>query len=238
MTGVESEPNATLADPVARTPARLSAAAAVGLLVVAVHLVAPAEAGVPLGTAVLGVLLVGVGRECYRRERRLVAGGFLAAGIATGVAAVATGVETAAASELLRLLPGVVGVFAVGAALVPIRRGWSRGLLKVGTALVLVSVLVCGVLRQADQMTLAASTAATVVTWDVGENAVSIGEQLGRQAETTAIQTTHALGSGLVGVTAVFASDVAEGVGSGGLSLPSLALMLLAMLLFSAALFD
>lgn len=239
MTAADAEANLTLADPVDRTPARLSAVAAVGLLAVAVHLVAPPSAAVPLVVVGIGVVFVGVGREVYRRERRiaavlLVAAGFIGAAAAVGVAVA----ETAEPSGLLRLLPGLVGVFAVGLALAPVRRGWSRGLLKIGTALALVSVLVCGILRQADYWTLAASTAAAVVTWDLGENAVGIGEQLGRKAETTAIETTHALGSGLVGAVAVFAGDAAGDIGTGGLSLPSLALVLLALLFLSAALFD
>jgi len=45
-----------------------------------------------------------------------------------------------------------------------------------------------------------ACTVGTVVAWDVATNAVELGEQMGREADTTRAEVTHALATTGVGV--------------------------------------
>jgi hypothetical protein len=73
--------------------------------------------------------------------------------------------------------------------------------------------------------------AATLVAWDVGQHAITIGEQFGRQAPTRRGEIVHAGGSVMVGV---LASGLAYGIylfGSG--NQPTLAV---ALLMFGAVL--
>lgn len=223
---------------VGRRPTRVSAA--LGALAVAGGTVLVGGSGGPA----VGVVLVGLAAMVLGDELR--AGGqrvqsLLAFG-AGGVVALA-GVSAGAvlADDLpgmLRALPGLLGVLALGAGVAPVRGQGSRRLVKIGAGLVLVSVLVTGVFRAAPPGTLVAGAAAAVVGWDLGEHAINVGEQLGRTASTWRTEGVHAVGGGLVAITALLTSNLVEGVGSSGLSLPALALLLVAVVLLSIALHE
>ncbi|WP_135855425.1 DUF7519 family protein [Halorussus salinus] len=223
---------------VRRRPTRVSAtvaalAAAGGVLLV----------GGP-GRPAVGVLLVGlavmaVGDELRTRGRRAPSLVALAAGGAVGLAGLAAGVAMAGdLPDVLRVLPGLLGLLALGAGVVPVRGRGSRRLVKIGAGLVLVSVLVAGVFRAAPPGTLVAGAVAAVVAWDLGEHAINVGEQLGRAASTWRTEGTHAAGAGVVGVAALVAANVVDDVGSYDLSLPALALLVVAVVLLSVALHE
>lgn len=94
-------------------------------------------------------------------------------------------------------LPGIVGLVLVA---VGVYRG-SRRVLGVGVAVLFVGVLLAGMFATAPEL-LVIATAAVVLAWDIGENAITVGERFGRRAETTGAETVHAAVSTIVAVVA------------------------------------
>ncbi|WP_459191887.1 DUF7519 family protein [Halosimplex sp. J119] len=80
------------------------------------------------------------------------------------------------------------------------------------------------------------ATAATVVAWDAGGNAVSLGRQLGAEADTSRAETFHALVGALVGLTAAGIGLVLFEVGPTRQPVTTLFVLLLAATLLVVAL--
>lgn len=117
-------------------------------------------------------------------------------------------------------LVAVTGLVAFAAAL---RRG-SAVLLGAGGTGLFAGVLLGGVAGAPPEPMLVAA-AGTVVAWDVGENALTLGDQLGRAARTERAELVHAAGSTAVAaVGAALAYLAFVGVDRGQ---PSMALVLL-----------
>jgi hypothetical protein len=139
---------------------------------------------------------------------------------------------------LVKTVFGATGVAMTGVAMLLGSRRSSRSLLKLGAGTLLCCVLAGGVLRSASQTTLLVGVAGTVLAYDLGENAVSLGDQLGRTAPTRTVEAVHALGSLAVAGIAVLAARTVDGVGTPGMSLTSLSLLLVAVVLLLAAVHD
>lgn len=202
-----------------RRPAAVSGALAVASAAVAVGLVAGAPAQRPaLAAAAVGVSLSALGGRLWRGSGD--GGGGTNAGTGAGAVLTVVGLLALLAAagyaavrpprivHRLELLPGIAGLAVLAAALVPLRFRWSRVLIDVGAGMVFLTVLVGGVVRGTSTPALLAATAATVVAWDAGENAVSLGGQVGtgEGAATRRAELVHA-GAGAVvacvGVAAV-----------------------------------
>jgi len=127
---------------------------------------------------------------------------YLSAGLALALAGVATlGLLTASATGL------VAGVVAV-ALLAPGVTLGERRLVDGGAAALLLGVAAAGI-EGAPPVSLVVAAVATVAAWDAGENAISVGEQLGRAADTRRAELVHAgatlglaAGTGALGVAA------------------------------------
>jgi len=118
---------------------------------------------------------------------------------------------------LLGLLFLGVGVFGEGS-----RRWVSLGVTSVFIALVLV-----GALGAATPLTLVVGSVALFVAWDVGQHAVTVGEQFGRGVPTRRGEVVHAAATSLVGV---LGAGIAYGIfqfGTGGQPALAVILMLL-----------
>lgn len=219
-------------------PAGLSAVLAVTAVAVAAWQVAPGDAAqVPLLTEGAGVAAIAAGASLRGRNRPLLGTATLTTGVACLVAGVILGV--AGASQLsgrLRLALGLLGVALVGAGVAPLRGAGSRRLCKAGASVAFVGVLAASVLNQIDAGPALTATAGAVLAWDLGEHAIGVGEQLGRDADTLPVELTHAAGSLLAGGAAVVAGRTVAGVGPSGLSLPALVLLLAAVVALSLAL--
>ncbi|NHN58446.1 MULTISPECIES: hypothetical protein [Halorussus] len=223
---------------VGRRPTRLSAGLGALALAAGTLLVA-GPGGAAVGLVLVGLVAMAVGDELRARDRRAQSVAALAAGGAVGLLGVAGGAALAGTfPATLRALPGLLGVLLFGAGAAPARGEGSRALVKLGAGFVLVGVLVAGVFDAVPAGTLVAGATAAVVGWDLGENAVNVGEQLGRAASTWRTETVHAAGATLVGIAAVLLGDLVGGIGSSGLSLPALALLLVAVVLLSIALHE
>ncbi|WP_458187828.1 DUF7519 family protein [Haladaptatus sp. NG-WS-4] len=216
-------------------PTRLASA-----LAVAVALVAMSKLGassLTLGLEAVGVAALAGGFGLWRREWRLTVGLVSLVGVAGVGGAFGVVVSNVAGlSGLIRYVPGLLGVLVL--ALVPVRGTGSRSLVKAGTALVFLAVLASGIFNAAPLGALLLAGAATVVAWDAGEHAINLGEHLGRGADARENELVHVVGTGLVAVVAVEVPKFSGGVGLDGLSLGSLALLLVAVVLLAVALHD
>lgn len=206
----------------------------VGLLVAvaAVGLIAetPAQRRA-LATAAVGVASFAAGGRLWHRGRAVL--GPLAAllGSLLVVAAAADAVTRPARFvERLELLPGILGLWLLAAALVPVRFRWSRLLADAGAALLFVAVLTSGVVYGASPTALVIAGVGTVVAWDAAGNAVSMGGQLGadRGAATAGPELVHVALSGAVGAAAVLSALAVERLGVAGLPFPALLALLVA----------
>jgi hypothetical protein len=105
------------------------------------------------------------------------------------------GVALAAAGAAAPAAVGVV-VLALG-----LYRG-SRRVVTLGASALFVGVVYAGVQGGAAEPLLLAALG-TVVSWDAGEYAIGVGEQLGRDADTTRLTLVHSATTLLVGVAGV-----------------------------------
>lgn len=182
-----------------------------------------------LGAELAGLALCGVGYAAWQRRDPALGAAVGLAGVAllaAGFFLAVTGPETA--TERVELLPGLVGLAILGAALLPIREGRERTLVTVGTALLFVGVVASGVFRGSPLLALLAASVATVVAWDAGEQAVSLGRQVGRQAATARAVAAHSGGTVLAGAVVVLAALGVYRLDVTGLSLTALVALLAA----------
>lgn len=192
-----------------------------------------------LAVVVVGLALLGVGYAAWHR-RWWVIGLLLVAG---GSASVAVGLLLGVTLpgpmvHAIELLPGLVGLALLTLGLLPVRSGWERWLVSVGTGLVFVAVVTSGVVRGTSLAWLLVAGIGTVVSWDAAEQSISLGRQLGRQAETYRAELGHLAGTAIVGggvfvlALGVYRLDVQ------GLPLSVLVLLLIAGVVLSLALHD
>ncbi|MFC7026803.1 hypothetical protein ACFQH8_03320 [Halomicroarcula sp. GCM10025710] len=78
-----------------------------------------------------------------------------------------------------QLGPGILGIVLLGLGLRPVREDLARRFVSAGLAALVVGVVLVGVFERADTGTLLVATAGAIVAWDVAENGISLGEQLG-----------------------------------------------------------
>lgn len=219
-------------------PAPLSSVVAVAVTAaVVLALSGSTPVGQWVGLELLGLGVAAVGVVGRRRGYSLLGGAGVVVGAA--IAAVAVGgflTETPALSETVRLVPGLVGVAVLAAALLPVRGDGSRLLVKAGAACLFAAVLLAGLFQTADLTLLLGATVGTVLAWDAGDNAVGIGEQVGRHARTWRLEVSHLVATAGVGVAGSIAVVASRRMLATGLSLPAFAMVFLAVLLLLGAL--
>lgn len=166
--------------------------------------------------------MVGV-REITRRpplRSALLAGGI---GAVVPLAALAGGATPAAASAAgVALLAAGVG------------RG-RRRFIDAGALVAFLGVVFAGT-TDAGVAPVLAGTVGTVLAWDVGGNAVSLGAQLGREAETTRVELLHALAGAAVGVASAIVGLALYVAGPTHQPVTTLFVLLVAGALLTAAL--
>lgn len=189
-----------------------------------------------LPVEVVGLGLLVVAADLRRRWSRVV--GLSIGLLGIGVVLVSLGLLWTRTENLLlvvQLGPGMVGVVVLAAGLLLPSAG-SRRLVKAGAGLLFLSVLVVGIVRRPSLTTLLGGGVLSVLAWDVGENAVGLGSQLGRRASTYRVETVHLGGTALVGVLALVGGRLVTGVGSPGLSLGAFVGLVTALVLLAGAL--
>lgn len=188
--------------------------------------------------AVVGVGILALGLEAWHRGYRLVA----ILPLLVGVAGVLVGlgwviVGTRGNTPKLELLPGILGlaVLVVGLAAAP--RRFERVLMNAGTALLLLGVFLSGLVAGASPVALLAATGATIVAWDCGEQAINLGEHVGRQARSWPVEVAHGGGAALVAGVGVVVTSVVFGAGISGLPLVGLTTLLGSLVVLGTALY-
>ncbi|WP_267642764.1 DUF7519 family protein [Haloarchaeobius amylolyticus] len=164
--------------------------------------------------------------EIDHRPARLSAMVALGAGAFAALAAILTasvGV-LGGALGMLALAPGVV----LG----------SRRLVHLGAVGLLAGLVFAGATGTAPsaELLMLVGTTATVLAWDVGQNAIGLGEQLGREAETTRAELAHIGGSAVVGTLTGGVAYAVYQVATEGQPVSALALLLLAVVILTTAL--
>jgi hypothetical protein len=218
-------------------PTRLSGLSAVVAVLVAAWLVLPG-AVTPVLVGVAGAATCFLAGDALR-SRDAPLGGGVAFVVGGGVALVVVGYATVLVSrpeDVARTIVAASGVLCVAMGVVPLRGRGSRGLVRLGTALVFLAVLAAGVFQTVQLFSLLTGTVLLVVTYDLGEHAIGLGEQLGRGADTFTGEATHGVSSVGIGVVAAAAGTVAPSLGTGGLSLSGLLFLLVAVAGLSLAL--
>lgn len=182
---------------------------------------------------------VAVGMEAVRSGREL-AGGVVVVAAAVGAAAVVLFAATRPGPivPVVELLPGLFGLAVLTLGVTAAFPGRERLFVTAGTAIVLANAFLSGLVYGAETLALLGATAATVVAWDLGEQAVNLGEQVGRPARTWPAEVTHGAGSAGIGVAAAGLGAGVYGVGVTDLPLAALAVLLGAAVVLAAALYN
>ncbi len=223
-------------------PAVVGSAVAVLAALAATAVVAhrPAQ----LGALALEAVGLAVVLAAARRDEPWAALPAVAGWLAVAAALAIGATQPARVSFRVELVPGMVGAAAIAAGLVAPRRfevlaplePRARRLLAVGVACVVVGVLSSGFVYGADSAHLLAATALAVLAWDAGENAVSLGRQVGRDGVTARVEIAHVGASAVVGALAVGAALAAAALPLSGVPVAAVLLLLVAVLALAVAL--
>lgn len=225
---------------VSKRPAWVSSLLAVLVGAYAVSIVGQEPVvGTGLGVEVAGLVVVALGASLAHRGWRLVGLVVAAAGLAVAVGGIGYAVASLGRPPaFLDVVPGLVGVALVGLALAPIRGTGSRWSLRTGVGLVFVAVLASAVLQETTGAQQVLTGTLCIVAWDLGENAISVGTQLGRRARTWSIEVMHGVGTLVVAWVAMRLSREVAAVQAPDASLPAFVLLVVAVLVLTAALHD
>lgn len=191
-------------------------AAALGCGVAALVAVG-ADAGTPFAGVVVGLALLGAGARSRRRIGPIASAG----GVLLGLGAAAVAANVATDLSALAVVPSAVGAFVLGAGLATARR--PRFAVTAGTGALLLAVLTAGTLGTTSVVATVAGVGGTVLAWDLGQQAVDIGEWGG---ETRVAEAVHAGGSVVVATLGVAAAMGSSAVGTVEASLPTVLLAL------------
>ncbi|WP_425499573.1 DUF7519 family protein [Halogeometricum luteum] len=153
------------------------------------------------------------------------------AGVSVALAAAALGFAGVGVAAAGALAPAGVGVLVLAVGLFRA----SRRVVTVGAAALFLGVLYAGARGGAPEPLLLGALG-TVVSWDAAEYAVGVGEQLGRDADTTRLTLVHTattLAVGVVGAAVAYAVFLSVG---GGQPVAALVLLLFGVVALVAAL--
>lgn len=127
----------------------------------------------------------------------------------------------------------VGGLVATVVLVAGLRRG-SRRLLDAAGGVFFLALLVAGVGGAGAEALLLAAVA-SMLTWDVAENALSVGEHLGRETAATRLEVVHAATTLLVLVVGVGVVYALWSVASGGQPIAAVVLLLVGAVALVAA---
>lgn len=149
--------------------------------------------------------------------------------VVSSVGAVVAGVVAALASAPFAVIALPLGVGGVGILAGGLFFRSSRTMVSIGTGGLFLAVLVAGGFGIPVELLLLGATA-SVVAWDLGRNAISLGEQVGRHSTTTRNEAIHA---SITVVVALVAAALGYGVAllaGGGKPMAALAVVLFGVL--------
>lgn len=190
-------------------PTRLSAALAVGIGWLAVLLLSqhPMQR-VGLGVQLVGlsILLVGVGGWVSTTGPDHPIIGAIMGAMSAVIVLVGGGIAIAGhptISAVGEFIPGYVGVLVLTLGVARVHQGTERALVTAGTSLILIGIGMGAIFYSSSVTAQLAAGVAAIVAWDLGEQAVNLGEHVGRQPQTHQVELAHCLGTLAVGILAI-----------------------------------
>lgn len=197
-------------------------------------MVAAAAAGV-------GGLLVVAGATVARSWSRIVGVVLFLAGLGAVGGGAAYGASfTADPLQTAIVAPGMLGTLLVALGVAPLRGSGSRRFVKMAVWFVFLGPVLSAGMEYTEPAVLydvariLGATVAAALVWDLGENGVSLGRQVGRKATTYWNETVHGVGSVLVGAISAGGAYVAFGFGTGGQPLEGVVFLLVSIVLLVA----
>ena len=206
-----------------------------GVLVMLLRDVGPLD---PLAVFVGGLAVFGASTSIRRRGHRLLGSPGRLIGLCMMIAPVWLYVR-AGVPEFVLLIAGlgVISVAVLSIGLLPVNGPGSRLLVKTGTGGLFAAVLVAAIGDVPDLSILIAGVG-TILTWDAGEHAINVGEQLGTEAGTAPIELTHVTASAGVGAGALVLVFALGRLAPGDLSLVQFVGIIGAVVLLTLALHE
>lgn len=184
-----------------------------------------------------GAAGIALGVEARHRSHRVLGVGLAIAGVLGVLAAIGWGItRTATVPQRTEVLPGLLGFPLLVTGLTAGVRGYERWFVSAGAGMILLTVIVSGLVQDAPVVAMLVATAAIYVAWDVGEQAINLGQQVGRQANTWQPELVHCGVAVLVGGVGVVLGMAFHTIGVSGLPLLGLTALLAAALVLAAAL--
>lgn len=124
------------------------------------------------------------------------------------------------------LIGGMLGPVLMILAVYPLRATWSRPLTWLGAALLISVLMIRGWVAQIGQTRLLGAVVMTVVAWDAAEQAITLGNDVGRSARTFVVSITHTIASLTVGIIAITITTGMYGITPATIPLVSVLLLL------------
>lgn len=193
------------------------------------------------GAAGVGAFLFVAGATVARSRSRVLGTVLILMGLGTMAGGAAYGASLATDQLHIALVaPGVVGTLLVALGVAPLRGSGSRRFVKIAVWLVFLGPVLSAGMEYAEPSSLfdvariLGATVAAALVWDFGENSVSLGRQVGREARTFWNETVHGVGSVLVGAVSAGGAYVAFGFGTGGQPLEGVFFLLISIVLLVA----
>lgn len=187
--------------------------------------------------AIGSLLLLGSGLV-RRRGHRLLGGGLVIVGC--GLVCLTLGVSLVVPVGLFERIAFFSGSFAMICVLLgvyPLRKSWARGFVSLGVALFSCSLVFLVWVSNPNSVQILLGVGLTIVTWDMGEHAITLGDDVGRSAQTFHVTIAHFAGSLGVGLAAGTVALIVSRVELPALPIATLALLLGAVLLLLLVLF-
>lgn len=154
----------------------------------------------------------------------------------TGIAFATVAMLGSLAALTVSGVPSGLGIGAIGGvALLGAAYAGSRKLLDIAAAVMFFGIVFAGI-GGGKPVSLLVSLVGLVVAWDLSEYAISIGEQLGRDAPTRRVELVHAAETSLVGAGGAAIGYGVFRVAGGNQPASSLAILLLGGILITWAL--
>lgn len=213
------------------------------LAVLAAACVTGVLASQPVQVSIAGIgavgafLLLGSG-HIRRHGHRVLGGGFVFAG--SGLICLALGLSLLSQSGLFErtaFFGGILAMACVVLGVFPLRQSWAGSLVWLGIVLFSCSLVFLVWVSDPGRMQLLLGFSLTIITWDMAEHAIVLGNDVGRSARTYPVTVVHFMGSLGVGLVAGIVALMVDSVQLPAIPIAALALLLGAILLSLLVLF-
>ena len=213
------------------------------LAVLAAACVTSVLASQPVQVSIAGVGTVGafllLGSGLVRRRGHRVLGGGLVLGgcclvcLALGLSLLSPG----GLFERIAFFGGTLALACIILAVFPLRQSWASSLIGIGTVLFSCSLVFLAWISNPSRFQLLFGVGSIIVTWDMAEYAITLGNDVGRSARTYPMTVTHFIGSLGVGLAGGVGALIVDSVQLPAIPIAALGLLLGAVLLLLLVLF-